>query len=84
MIDTILVLVGVMVLLGIDVLIGLGLHTRNIDRQYRRLAQRVRHLNAREAALHTRGSPTAVCGSCPLELLRGMLLSERLPSGDED
>ena len=73
-----------MVLLGIGALIGSGLHTRNIDGQYRRLAQRVRHLNAREAALHTRGSPAAVCGSCPLELLRGTLLSERLPPVDED
>ena len=57
MIDTILFLVGVLVLLGVGVLIGSGLHTRSIDREYRRLAQRVRHLNERETALDRRHCP---------------------------
>lgn len=84
MTDTILFLAGVMVLLGVGVLIGSGLHTRSVDHQYRRLAQRVRHLNARETALNTRSSHTAICGSCPLELLRGTLLIERPPPVDVD
>lgn len=84
MTNTILFLAGVTVLLSVGVLIGSGLHTRSIDHQYRRLAQRVRHLNERETALDPRGSHTAICGSCPLELLRGTLLIERPPPVDED
>ena len=84
MTDTILFLAGVLVLLGVGVLIGSGLHTRSIDQQYRRQAQRVRHLNAREAALDTRGCPAAICDSCPLEIHRGTLLIERPPPVDED
>ena len=55
MTNTILFLTGVLMLLGVGVLIGSGLHTTSIDREYRRLAQRVRHLNERERALEARG-----------------------------
>jgi len=85
MTDTILFLAGVMALLGVGVLIGSSLHTRSIDQRYRRLGQRVQHLNAREAALDARGLPAVNCGSCPLEIHHGMLLiSERPPQADED
>jgi len=85
MTDAMLFLAAVLVLLGVGVLIGSSLHTRSIDRQYRRLAQRVRYLNERETALGGRGYPAAICGSCPLEIHRGtLLLSERLSPVDED
>ncbi len=84
MTDTILFLAGVTMLFGVGVLIGSGLHTRSIDRQYRRLAQRVRKLNERERALDARGDPARVCGSCPLEIQGTLLISERSPAGDED
>ncbi len=77
MTDSLLFLAGVLVLLGVGVLIGSGLHTRSIDYQYRRLAQRVRHLNARERALDVRDCPAAVCGSCPLEIQGTLLVRER-------
>ncbi len=83
MTDTMLFLAGVTVVLGVGVLIGSGLHTRCIDRQYRRLAQRVRHLNAREATLDARGYRAAICDSCPLNTHRGMPPCEPSPV-DED
>jgi hypothetical protein len=82
--NTILFLAGVTILLGVGVLIGSGLHTRSIDQEYRRLAQRVRHLNARETVLDARRYPAAICDSCPLEIHRGTLLIERPPPVDED
>jgi len=85
MTNTILFLTGVLMLLGVGVLIGSGLHTTSIDREYRRLAQRVRHLNERERALEARGYPAAICGGCPLEIHQGTLLvRERPPPVDED
>ena len=85
MTNTILFLAGVLMLLGVGVLIGSGLHTRSIDREYRRLAQRVRHLNERETALDARESPTAICGGCPLEIHQGtLLIRERPRPVDED
>lgn len=85
MTDTILFLAGVLMLLGVGVLIGSGLHTRGIDRKYRRLAQRVRHLNELERVLDARGRPAAICGSCPLEIHQGtLLIRERPPPVDED
>ncbi|MGH3888935.1 MAG: hypothetical protein ACRDSZ_20660 [Pseudonocardiaceae bacterium] len=42
------------VLLTVGVLIGSGLHTRAIDRKYRRVAQLVRELHEREAILAER------------------------------
>ncbi len=60
--EKILFLAGLMVVLGVGVLIGSGLHTTSIDRQYRRLAQRVRHLNEREAALNRRRRPAGSAG----------------------
>lgn len=42
------------VLLTVGVLIGSGLHTRAIDRRYRRVAQLVRELRDREEALAER------------------------------
>ncbi len=84
MTDTIVFLAGVMVLLGIGMLIGSSLHTSSIDREYRRLAQHVLHLNERETAMDARGYPTAICRRCPLEIHRGTLLGERPPPVDED
>jgi len=79
MTDTILFLAGVLMLLGVGVLIGSGLHTRSIDRQYRRLAQRVRHLNDRETALDAGGYAAAICGNCPVEIHQGTLLIRERP-----
>jgi hypothetical protein len=45
------VLVGVFL---VGVLIGSGLHTRAIDRRYRRVAQLVRELHERERVMATR------------------------------
>ncbi len=75
--SAILFLAGLVVVLGVGVLIGSSLHTRSIDWQHRRLAQRVQYLNAREAALDERGLPATNCGSCPLEIHRTLLISER-------
>ena len=83
--NAVLFLAGLTMLLGIGVLVGSGLHSRGIDQKYRRLAQCVRHLNAREAALDARSHPAAICGSCPLEILGTILVRE--PSAvneDED
>jgi len=84
MTNAILFLAGVLMLLGVGVLIGSGLHTRSIDREYRRLAQHVRHLNEREKELDARGSPTAICGGCPIEIHQGtLLIRERSRPVDE-
>ncbi len=52
MTNIMLVLAGV--LLPVGVLIGSGLHTRAIDRRYRRVAQLVRELHEREEILAER------------------------------
>lgn len=81
--DIILFLAGVMVVLGVGVLIGFSLHTRSIDRRYRRLAHCVRQLNERETALGTWDYPVRVCGGCPIP--RGtLIISERPSPADED
>ncbi len=50
--DTILLMVaGATVLFCVGVLVGLGLHTTSVDRQYRRMAQLVRHLNESGAVM---------------------------------
>ncbi len=50
--DPILFIVtGAMVLFCVGVLAGLGLQTRSIDRQYRRLAKLVRYVNESDAVM---------------------------------
>ncbi len=84
MINTIMFVAGVTVVLGVGVLIGSSLHTRSIDRRYRRLAQCVRQLNERQWALDSRGYNARVCDSCPLATFQGILFRERPPPVDED
>lgn len=57
MTDTVLfVVAGAMVLFGMGVLVGSGLHTRSIDRKYRRLAQLVRYLNEQDVVMDVKSS----------------------------
>jgi hypothetical protein len=84
MTDTIFFLLGVTVLLCVGVLIGSGLHTRSLDRQYRNVAQCVRHVNEREDVPARRGYPAEFCGKCPLVNNRVMFLVEPPPSVDEN
>ncbi|MCA1707515.1 MAG: hypothetical protein LC808_31295 [Actinobacteria bacterium] len=52
MTDTILFMVaGATVLFCMGVLVGSGLHTKSIDRKYRRLAQLVRYLNEQDVVM---------------------------------
>jgi hypothetical protein len=60
MINVMLVLASV--LLAVGVLIGSGLHTRAIDRRYRRVAQLVRELHEREEILAKREEVMARVG----------------------
>ncbi|MGH3936474.1 MAG: hypothetical protein ACRDS1_16100 [Pseudonocardiaceae bacterium] len=52
MVNVMLVLAGV--LLAVGVLIGSGLHSRALDRRYRRVAQLLRELHEREEILARR------------------------------
>jgi len=57
MIDIILfVMAGATVLFCVGILVGSGLHTRSIDRKYRRLAQLVRYLNEQNVVMDVKSS----------------------------
>jgi len=57
MIDIILfVMAGATVLFCVGILVGSGLHTRSIDRKYRRLAQLVRYLNEQDVVMDVKSS----------------------------
>jgi hypothetical protein len=57
MIDIILfVMAGATVLFCMGILVGSGLHTRSIDRKYRRLAQLVRYLNEQDVVMDVKSS----------------------------
>ncbi len=57
MINTILfVIAGAMVLFCMGVLVGSGLHTRSIDRKYRRLALLVQDLNEQKVVMDIKPS----------------------------
>ena len=70
MTDSILMILagsGVMVLVCICVLIGSGLNIKSVDRRYRRWAQQVQYLNARDEN-GSEGYPAAIYDSCRQEI----------------
>ena len=57
MIDTILfVMAGATVLFCVGVLVGSALHTRSIDRKYRRLARLVQYINEQDVMMDIESS----------------------------
>ncbi len=64
--QSIVIIVVAVLLVCLGMLLGSSLHTKSIDRQYRRITQRVQRLNEQEAAMDRRSYPVAVCDRCSL------------------